>query len=347
MSDFQNLSRDEQHEQLQKLGEQALTVYFSNDVLAQLDIQFVSDSENTVFHVCHRTNLNQQSYMLRIHGADLTNPDFIEGELRWLAAIREELPIQVPTPVAAMDGSLVQTVTHPDVPNPRLVVVFEWLPGDVLGDIIERTHIRQIGAMMAQLHNHGAQFELPEAYVRASWDNPAEINRGEQIAKWLRNVPEYILSEADRALCIEASLRTGEVMKTIDTSRDYGLMHCDIHPHNCLLYDGQISIIDFDDCRLGSFGEDIGITLTYFDDRPDYEQWRDTFFEGYTSHRALPHSHMGDCMTEIEAYMVSRGLGLLAWMAHWSSIDDYDFGRWMRDTALARAKRYMDKPTVL
>ncbi len=89
--------------------------------------------------------------------------------------------------------------------------------------------------------------------------------------------------------------------------------------------------------RLGSFVEDIRITLTYFEDHPDYHALRTVFFEGYTQIRTLPPNYRA----EVEVFMVSRGLGLISWIPSWPSLDHYPFGLDTLASALRRAKRYM------
>jgi Ser/Thr protein kinase RdoA (MazF antagonist) len=145
------------------------------------------------------------------------------------------------------------------------------------------------------------------------------------------------LSDAEMALCIAAAERSGAEIDRVGESQHYGLIHCDIHPWNCLFHEGKIGLIDFDDCRLGSFVEDIAITLTYFDDRSDYKALRAAFFDGYTQVRALPPNYR----VEVEAFMVSRGMGLVTWILSWPSLDHYPFGPDTLASALRRAEHYM------
>ncbi len=323
MMDFESSSRQSQRERLGQLGKVALAAYG----IDQASLQFVSDTENTVF----RVETPSQLYALRIHSPDEKPACKVEGELQWLSALRRETSLRVPEPVLSCDGKLVLEIDAPGVPGPRPVVLFHWMPGQILGERINKDIVTRLGVIMGRLHQHAERFVLPEDISRPGW----EKERSEPLAAYLR--ASTGLSDAEMALCIAANERSGAEIEKVDESQHYGLIHCDIHPWNCLFHEGEIGLIDFDDCRLGSFVEDIAITLTYFDDRSDYAALRAAFFDGYTQIRALPPNY---CV-EVEAFMVSRGMGLVSWILSWPSLDHYSSGPDTLASILRRAERYM------
>ncbi len=327
MTNFESLDREAQIQALSQLGQTALAAYG----LDRAKLTFISDTENTVFKVVAK----RKTYVLRIHSPDEKSVSQIEGELHWLAALRRDTTLRVPEPVLTTEGKLVQVVQIPEISKPRPVVLFHWLPGQILGEHVNPKIITELGQIMAQLHNHAAQFDLPSGVSRPPWGE-----RDGTMVAMLQAASNF--SDEDLALCLEAAKRSGTEIEQIDQSQNYGLIHCDIHPWNCLRHQGKIRVIDFDDCRLGSFVEDIGITLTYFDASPNYEALRAAFFQGYTQFRSLSTNYQ----PEIEAFMVSRGLGLICWVLGWSSVDHHPFGPDMLASGLQRARRYMAAPRI-
>ncbi len=325
MKSFESLDRQSQREQLGQLGQAALAEYG----IDQARLQFISDSENTVFQI----KTPSQSYALRIHSADEKPASEVEGELHWLAALRSETALRVPTPVPTSEGKLVLEINRLGMSSPIPMVLFHWMPGQTLGEQINTDMMIRVGIMMGQLHNHAEHFVLPAHISRIPW----EKKRGETLKGYLRSCAG--LTDAEFAFCISAAEQSGVEIEKIDESHYYGLIHCDIHPWNCLIHQGEIGLIDFDDCRPGSFVEDIAITLTYFDERPDYKSVRTAFFEGYTQIRPLPPNYR----TEVEAFMVSRGLNLINWVLGWPSPDLYPFGPDILASGLRRAERYITK----
>ncbi|MBV7333454.1 phosphotransferase [Chloroflexi bacterium TSY] len=325
MKDFDSLDRQTQRNRLRQLGKAALNEYgISNGTL-----NFITDTENTVFQV----RASDRTYALRIHSPDEKPASEVEGELLWLAALRRDTSLEVPEPVQTLGGHFVLEIETPDVPGPRPVVLFHWLPGEILGEStatkIDIDIMGRLGSIMAQLHHHAEGFQLPDRSSRPPWSER-------------RSLVDHVyttsgLSEPDLAMCIEAVHRSTDVIEAINTNKHFGLMHCDLHPWNCLFHENEISVIDFDDCRLGSFTEDIAITLTYFDSRPDYEALRNAFYDGYTQFRDLPSNYVA----EVEAFMVSRGIGLITWVLGWPSLDHHPFGRTMLEDGLRRAEAYM------
>jgi len=47
----------------------------------------------------------------------------------WLSALRRETELAVPEPMPTLDGELFTLVASDAVPEPRVCVLFRWLPG--------------------------------------------------------------------------------------------------------------------------------------------------------------------------------------------------------------------------
>ena len=322
MKSFSQLTQRGQHRRLKTLGQTALRHYG----LTGAKLTFIADSGNTVFRVDDPTG----SYALRIHPPGRSMAA-IADELTWLAALRRETPLVVPTPLATVDGALVQTIATPGIPEGRQVVLFCWVPGQIVGANYDAALIERLGALMAQLHNHADTFRLPAANER---DRTDWVGMGD----WYAHVPQAqaILTPAEQALCAEAARQVAGVIAQVDLNQNFGLIHSDLHFHNCVNDHGQLGILDFDDCQFAPYSYDLAITLTYFDDVPDALRLRQAFLNGYQQARPLP-----DHTAVIDAFMVERGLRIIRWVLHWPTIDHLSAGRARIARALARCQRYL------
>src|SRR6185312_13535401 len=135
---------------------------------------------------------------------------------------------------------------------PRVCSVLRWMEGRSHASAPRPVHLRRLGGVMAQLHEHAAGWRPPPGFVRIRWD-------------W--------------------ETFFGDTM-------DYGGLNAadvwDLHPGNALFWHGEVRVIDFDDCGFGYWLYDIAVALWELRHRHDYGQFRDALIEGYTQHRPLP-----------------------------------------------------------
>ena len=73
----------------------------------------------------------------------------------------------------------------------------------------------------------------------------------------------------------------------------WGLIHADLHRDNILIHQGNVGVIDFDDCGWGYYMLDIASVLDSFFRRvvkqpEDYLSLRNAYLKGYDRIRALP-----------------------------------------------------------
>ena len=81
-----------------------------------------------------------------------------EAELLWLFALKRDTELSVPEPIAAPNGTLVHRVSTNKIPEGRVVTLLRWIPGRRIGKHPVPPLVRQIGAFMAQLHDHTERF---------------------------------------------------------------------------------------------------------------------------------------------------------------------------------------------
>lgn len=324
MRDFEELSRVGQRDRLRGLGYEALKAYGIEDA----DFRFCSDTENTVF----RVDTAVSTYTCRISAADPKSTAEVLGELHWLAALRQATDLLVPEPVKTKDGRFIQEIEMEGVSGKRQVVLFHWLAGRPLRTYINRKNVRQMGRIMATLHQHARNFHFPAGAERED-DDWLGMGHWPNTNAHARSV----LSDDDIALCEATAQKVAKVIDQVDTTQHFGLIHSDLHFYNCLYCQGDVGVIDFDDCQIAPFSNDLAITMNYIEERTDGAQLRDAFLCGYEEIRPLPPS----LDTEMKAFQIERSLRLIRWVLSWPTIDYQPFGRAVIAESLTLCQKYL------
>ncbi len=95
-------------------------------------------------------------------------------------------------------------------------------------------------------------------------------------------------------------------------SRHYGLIHSDTHPGNMLITNGEIAIIDFNDCGWGHYMFDLGVMLHELLCQTQASmELREAVLAGYEEVAPLPVTNEAD----LEAFVALRCLASLCWIA--------------------------------
>ena len=281
-----------------------------------------------------------QQYALRI-GSEPADDQWLtrtKAELLWLFALQRDTALSVPEPVTAQDGTLVQRVSTDKIADGRLVTLLRWMPGQRIGKRPRSNLVRQIGAFMAQLHNHTDQFTLPDNINRPH-------TRWDKLRYWQdpQNDTSDTLTREQRHLCAVASQQLLAEIEQIGIEKDYGLIHADLTLNNCLLHQGQLGVIDFADSRYASHFYDIAVPLTDITEYwtievRDYEALRATFYEGYSQIRPLGRRYEA----AVETFMVARAFDVVEWIhLDWPSLTYFPFGPQLLSQAIQRIKGYL------
>ncbi len=327
MDTIDQLTRTQKRTRLRKLARAALSRFG----IGRADVKLVSDTTNFVF----RVDTEERSYALRV---DPFQPEgdsasFHTEELLWLSSIRNDTNLQVPTPVAAKDGSMVQLVSTAEIPAGRLVTLLHWMPGILVGNQPTRKMMQQLGSFMSTLHRQGEGFSLPKDSVRTHIDWPDKLKFWQNPA----NDASGILTSSQLELCALCSESILSDILRVDCVGHYGLIHADMHIYNCLRDDGQLKVIDFDDCCVGSHFYDMAVPLTYLDERDDYLSLKESFFDGYLEHRSLPETTQG----HVETFMVARAFDMIEWIYYcWPDVHAFPEGQMLLNAAFRRIEKY-------
>lgn len=248
---------------------------------------FLGESQNTTFQV----ELPQGSkFLLRLHvGIDSTNnmltswqaPAVIQSELVWLDALRRDTQLTVAQPVRNQADEWVTAIPDNLLHTPQYFTLLHWIEGRHLDTPPTPTQARQVGTLLAQLHQHASQWQIPAGFTRPAHDE-------EQLQSALPPLQtlatQGIISVADYAMFQRATEEIQVVMSNLErTSETWGIIHADLHDGNYVVYADEVRPIDFARCGFGFYLYDIGLSLGYLEPHLHAD-----FLEGYQTLRPLP-----------------------------------------------------------
>lgn len=314
-----SLTRRGQLARLRRLGRTALAAYG----LADARLTLLRHEYNTTF----RVEAGGESYVLRINRPQVHTAQTIDSEMTWLRALRRDTDLGVPEPVSSRDGSFVVVASDAGVPEPHACVLLRWLEGRFSDRRLTPTQLRRVGVLEARLHGHVEGWTPPSGFLRPRVDTLTNLGKIDSTAASAadarlgdhptredgdrgRRLVEAVVS-ADAAALFARALEVvwATTRSLAEDPRRFGLIHGDLHCENFLFHRGSVRAIDFDDCGWGFHLYDLAVTLWELEDRPRYNELRDSLISGYAAERSLP----GDTGVHLEALFVLRRMQMLMW----------------------------------
>jgi Ser/Thr protein kinase RdoA (MazF antagonist) len=231
----------------------------------------------------------RDQYLLRVHEPGYQEPEAIELELTWLAAMRREAKLPVQEPVAARDGEQMLAIDAPGVPGTRHCSLLRWIKGRSIKNRFRPHHLRAQGRLMAWLHQFSIQWQPPTGLVKRKfdWDGLFLNDVGSSMA----NADAWaLLAPLHREAFSFIAERIRYVMEDWGQGLDvFGLIHGDLGVDaNLLFWHGEPRAIDFDDSGFGYWVFDLAVALDACRDDPDYPRYREALLNGYAEFRSLP-----------------------------------------------------------
>ncbi len=300
-----DLSHDVLLDRLHGLANSSLRLW---DLPADASARLINVSENATYLV--ETPDGTKQSVLRVHRENYHSERAIECELAWMQALRDEEVVETPAVIPGRDGEAVQTASSADLPNPRHMVMFEFVPGeqpDEEGDLVGP--FEELGGIAARLHEHAIRWQRPQPFERLVWDIDAFYGEGATWGNW-RDGPN--LDAAMRDVLERVQRTVIQRLRAFGQSdQRFGLVHADMRLANLLVSDGHTRLIDFDDCGLGWFLYDFAAGISFIEDHPQIPDMRAAWVEGYRKVRPLP----DEDEREIDSFIMLRRMALLAWIA--------------------------------
>ena len=304
MTDFDLLTHDEQLPLLLELAEAATRSY---DLLADVTVSLINLSENATYKV---EAPDGRRWALRIHRDGYHSKTAIASELAWEIDLREAGVVVTPAPVKGRDGELIQQVSHPRMPRPRNVVLFDWETGEEPGighDLAEPFEV--LGEVTARMHIHARHWQRPTWFTRLTWDFATSL--GDAAPHWGRWRDGMGVDAAREKLFGRTVDLIGRRLSAYgkDASR-FGLIHCDLRLANLLIDGKAVKVIDFDDCGFGWYMYDAATPVSFYEHEPQVPDLLESWKKGYRRALELPKADED----EIPTFIMLRRLLLVAWI---------------------------------
>lgn len=305
MQDFDTLTHEDQLKVLLELARSCTSNY---DLPSGLEVSLLNLSENATYKLEHLPS--GRRWALRVHRDGYHSRTAIASELAWAMDLRDTGVVTTPHPVRGRDNELIQTISHPRLPRPRNVVLFDWETGAEPGigeDLIGPFEV--LGEVTARMHRHVRQWKRPRWFDRLTWDFDTSL--GEERPHWGRWRDGMGVDVHKAALFGRTVKRIGERLSAYGKTADrFGLIHCDLRLANLLIDGGTVKVIDFDDCGFGWFMYDAATPVSFYEHEPQVPALIQSWLRGYRKVIDLPRADEA----EIPTFIMLRRLLLVAWI---------------------------------
>jgi Ser/Thr protein kinase RdoA (MazF antagonist) len=256
--------------------------------LAQGQRWFLGHSESVTF----RIETQEEKFLLRIHQPISGSHDdvwqkkeVIESELLWLAALHHDTKLVVQKPIKNLQNRWIAQVVGDENTETFYCSLLHWIDGEILQSERTPQQAYQLGVLMAQLHQHSQQWQIPQNFIRPAYD-PHRFKAA--LAQLYPAISQGLISTENYNVLSSAVRQIQEMMETLKQNQEvWGLIHGDLHDGNYLLYGDELRPIDFARCGFGYYLYDVASTIQYLPPAV-----RSSFFEGYQTSQKLPKNYI-------------------------------------------------------
>lgn len=275
-----SMTSEEQIAELSKFAEIVLAEY----PLDVSELQSINHGYNSTFRV---STTSGENFALRINVNSWRSRANLAAEIAWVQALQEEPLINVARPIFNRQGEFITALPHESTQRVLNSVVYSWLDGDDLGDEPTEQQLHALGRTMALLHSSSINVALPEDAALPLYSDVLWSTRNRLLSD------DSVLTDADKVLVSGAFHQIETVIDRLYAHTSPQLIHADLHCWNVKWHEGQLSVLDFDDCGIGLPIQDIATALYYLD-TPEQDV---ALLAGYASVRALPEHSLRDLET--------------------------------------------------
>jgi Ser/Thr protein kinase RdoA (MazF antagonist) len=270
------------------------------------ELALLNHRENTVFEVTHRET--RKRGVLRVHRTGYQTAGSIISEFQWMHALGD-FGVKTPAVIPARDGALVVEAMIPELPEPRLCDMLEFVEGRPPAQDDLAASFRTLGELHAKCHAQVSRWQLPAGFCRQSWDEAALLDGAHPIIApaW----ENWALSEEQRQLVLDCRTALHTRLRQWGKGPDrYGLIHADLMPENLIVGADGIRLIDFDDCGFGWYLYDPASALLYYYGQDIYPELLGAWAAGYRSVRSLSDEEIN----ELPTFLLLRCFYGLGWL---------------------------------
>lgn len=279
--------------------------------IEQTHVELISHSENYTFYV---KDIENNPYVLRIHRPEYHTLEELQSEQSWTEALNSS-GIDVPVVVKTREGAGYTSVMLGS--KKRYAGMLEWVEGNPLSNAIGKVDAPEdiaewfsiLGGLIATLHEHAVNWSVPEHFKRHSFD--VDGFNGEN-PFWGRYWETPALTKRQRHdLKSFRDLLTQMLHKYTSKSDAYSLIHADLHPHNVIVNEERLHIIDFDDAGFGWHAYDLAVALYYERQSRKIDRLLEATIKGYEQARSIA----DQTIQVIPLFFMIRNLASIGWIS--------------------------------
>jgi len=290
--EFATMSQRAQLAVLRPIADRASRAFGVNPV----SLRCINHGFNTTYAV---TDTTGAKYALRLNTHSLRDCAGLYAEQQWISALAQTTNVVVPTQLYTDAGEPFVELPFAPMHKTLVATMARWLPGRIVGARPSRHQVRHIGATMAHLHRHSAQWR-PTADAQFPLVNQPLMNSEDHLS----GVAAHHISTEMRALLDTVRPRVAQVYAALNAHTAVQPIHGDMHIYNVMWHNNNLAVFDFDDAGLGLPIQDVAITLYYVRDIPYAE---DELWAGY--HSVNPQLTVAPEV--LETLLIGRGILLL------------------------------------
>jgi Ser/Thr protein kinase RdoA (MazF antagonist) len=203
----------------------------------------------------------------------------------------------------------VVSVAPPQVPEPRLVDLLEWIDGRPPGDDEIVASFRTLGDLHARCHLHASRWTPPPGFTRQCWDDTTLLaGVHPTVAPAWDN---WALSAEQRRLILACRDALGRRLAQWGKGAErYGIIHSDLMPENLIISADGVRLIDFDDAGFGWYLYDLASALLPYYGSDLHGALLEAWREGYRSQRPLSETELG----ALPVFLLLRCFYALGWL---------------------------------
>jgi Ser/Thr protein kinase RdoA (MazF antagonist) len=215
--------------------------------------------------VTFRIETQEGKFLLRIHQSishthdDIwEKPEVIESELLWLSALYNDTKLVVQKPIRNLQDRWIARVAEDENTESFYCSLLHWIDGEIIQSERTSQQAYQLGVLTAQLHQHSQQWQIPQNFIRPSYDcNYFKA----ALAKLYPAISQGLISTENYNILKSVVRQVQEMIETLEqTQENWGLIHADLHDGNYLSLGDELRPIDFARCGFGYYLYDVAST---------------------------------------------------------------------------------------
>ena len=243
----------------------------------------------------------------------------LDSETAWLSHLTSVHRLRVPRPLRWHGGALVSPALHDADGRRWRAVAGTWIPGAHLDRGLHARECREVGALLAALHNANADAPVGVAAARPTWGVPRLF----ELATTLRDLIAGSASPpADVRETVVTALRHSHDLLMAAWSalpvdaQHVGLIHTDAHSRNLRWAGRRPGLVDFEDFGNGRYMLDVACVHHDMEKRPGADARLRALLDGYDSVRPL----QADWHRDLQVMLAFRQFDLAGWVLSWPRV---------------------------